>query len=286
MTQEAASASGAAMDQLLRGFTRDMERRALRPATIRRRRDILRTVHHELGHPLEVATEAIQQLLDRRSLAPRTRYTWISHLHAFYGWAIAQGHTAVDPTARIMRPKLDRLLPRPISDQDLALALEQAPHQMHAWIVLMAYAGLRCSEVAGLARTDILDAHRMLRVLGKGRRERMVPMHPLVVDTLARYPMARTGPVFRRPGGSSWPAPKVSRRTNVFLDELGIDATAHQFRHWFGTMVQAEGGDLRVTQELLGHANPGTTAGYAAFSFVRGVEAVSGLPTMLRVPAA
>lgn len=269
------------MRQIMRAFVIDMERRNLAPATIQQRRRRVETLA-EICDPLDATPEIIQQMLDARNLSPRSRYHWISHLHAFYDFARRNGHTAVDPTLAIQRPRLDRLLPRPIADADLALGLELAGTRMHTWLTLMAYGGLRCAEVAALERSSVLDSMGALRVVGKGRKERVVPMHPLVADALARHGMPRGGLIFRRADGSAWPAAKVSRAVSVYFDEIGVDATAHQLRHWFGTMVQRESGDIRTTQELLGHASPSTTAGYSAFSFEAGRAAVRALPAAPR----
>lgn len=271
------------MNLLLRAWTLDMERRHLAQGTIRRRQLVIRSVMREVGDPRDITADDLERWLDQRRLGPRARYGWISHLAAFYRWAQSRGHLAGDPTSQMIRPKLDRLLPRPIADDDLALALELAPTaEMRAWLTLMAYGGLRCMEVAGLDRANVIESHGVLRVLGKGRRERVVPMHPLVVEALHAHGLPRVGPVFRRPHGSPWPAAKVSRRVSLFFASIGVDATAHQLRHWFGTKVQSSCGDLRVTQELMGHATPSTTAGYAAFSDSAAASAVRALPVALR----
>lgn len=276
------SEGGLGVENLLRGWTLDMERRNLSRSTIKKRRDVFAAVMRDLGDPRTLTTEQLERYLDGRKLAPRTRYGWISHLHSFYAWAHVRGYLPSDPTAVMARPRLDQLLPRPIHDDDLALALDMAPPMMRAWLTLMAYGGLRCAEVAGMERANVLDTHGSLRVLGKGRKERIVPMHRLVLDSLRAYGMARNGHLFLRDDMTPFPAQRVSRRVAVYFDELGIDATAHQLRHWFGTMIQAQCGDLRVTQELLGHASPSTSAGYAAFSNPKGIDAVGQLPVSLR----
>src|SRR5690606_31112051 len=117
----AARTGGDTVDQLLRAWTIDMERRNLTRETIRRRQLVMRTIAAEVGDPRTVGPDDLERWLDGRHLAARTRYHWISHMHAFYRWAQARGHLAADPTAQMVRPRLDRLLPRPIEDQDLAL---------------------------------------------------------------------------------------------------------------------------------------------------------------------
>ena len=125
---------------------------------------------------------------------------------------------------------------------------------------------------------DVLWDQRLLHVVGKGRHERLVPMHPAVVEALALVRVPRSGPVFRRPHGGPWNPHQVSRRVSVFMSDVGIEATAHQLRHWFGSRTYAACRDLRVVQELLGHQSPTTTAVYTAFSHAEAAAAVEALP--------
>lgn len=250
---------------IVRQYTRSLDRRGLAKGTIDRRRLVLERFSEWLEpRPLIAASTAdVETFLDqRRRLSSRTRYGWISHLHCFYEWAIIEELTDTDPTGRIDRPKLRQLLPRPISEADLAMAIEAADRTMRAWLYLAAYGGLRCAEISRLDGPDVNDAEMSLRVLGKGDKERTVPMHPRVLLALRDVGVPRSGPVFRRPGGSRIPPAMVSREGSLYLASLGITATMHQLRHRFGTRALEATGDLRAVQELLGHASPTTTAIY------------------------
>lgn len=235
------------------------------------------------GTVAEQSTEDVQRFLDARRgndgrpIGSRTRYHWISTLHVFYRWAIEFGHVDHDPTTRIHRPRLRRSLPRPVSDGDLEVALSMAPPRMRAWLTLMALAGLRCAEVARLDVVDIVDDRRMLRVIGKGDKERVVPLHPDALDAIQLAGLPRRGRLFTRPMGGPWTPPLVSRATNDYLRDVGVDATAHQFRHWFGTRTYASCRDIRVVQELMGHSSPVVTAVYAAYSEEEARRAVMGI---------
>jgi site-specific recombinase XerD len=213
-----------------------------------------------------------------RRITTTTRYSWISHLHAFYLWAVNDGLIALDPTLAVVRPKIRSTLPRPINDDDLTAALSVAGPQMRAMLSLAAYAGLRCQEIAGMDREDVLEGMGLIRVVhGKGAKERIVPLHPELLAALRCLPMPRSGALFTRPqGGRHLPA-TMSATIGRYLRDLGIDATAHQLRHWFATNVYAAGHDIRVTQELLGHSNPSTTSRYVAFSAVAAEAAVKSL---------
>lgn len=235
---------------------------------------------------LAATPDDVEGFLDSRRgrgggpLADRSRYGWISHLHAFYTWAQRAGMASTDPTVTIDRPRLRQNLPRPISEQDLEVVMTAAAgdHVLVAWLTLMAWAGLRCAEVAGLAREDVLDHEALLRVLGKGQKERLVPMHPSIYGRLRSAGMPRTGPVFARPDGRPWTAGEVSRITNRHISRAGVDATPHQLRHRFGTRTYAACRDIRVVAELMGHSSILTTQGYVAWSRTEARAAVVALP--------
>jgi integrase/recombinase XerC len=256
-------------------FVRSMRRRGLAAGTIRRRWDVLCSFSAWLEpRPLLDATRAdVEAYVDGRRchsggpIGSRTRYGYISHLHCFYEWAMAEELTEHDPTGVIPRPKLRQLLPRPISEADLAVALGHAPGLMRAWLVLAAYGGLRCAEIAGLDVGDVDLSSGCLRVLGKGEKERVVPTHPLVEVELGPWVRGRrSGPVFTRPHGGRFPPAMVSREGSLFLAGCGLSATMHQLRHRFATRALEVSGDLRAVQELLGHASPTTTAIYTKVS--------------------
>lgn len=267
---------------LLSDFRAHQTRKNLSPGTIYKRTLCLNALTRWMDpEPITAATRAqIEALLDSRKISARTRAHWISHLHSFYAWAVAEGHTDLDPTVGIARPRLRRLLPRPIADDDLRRAIEAADGRMAAWLVLGAYAGMRCSEIANLRRDDIHEDDGLIRIVGKGGHERVVPMHPSVVGVLRRAGMPSRGHVFRRPSGEPWTPALVSKEIATFLNHLGIDATGHQLRHWFGSRAYQASRDIRTVQELLGHQSPTTTAGYTAFAPGATADAVHALPDL------
>jgi integrase/recombinase XerC len=251
------------MNGRLRSFARSLDARSVLEAT---RQDVERYIDGRRGRA------------ESKAISSRTTYQILTTLHSFYLWAIMEELTTNDPTARIRRPKMRRTLPRPIRDDDLALALGQASPEMKAMLLLAAYAGLRCQEIAGLECQDVFDtAPPKLRIVqGKGGHERVVPLHPEVLDALTRV-MPRAGPIFRRGWGNGYSPPRVSKEIGQYFAGLGIDATAHQLRHWFGTNVYAASHDIRLTQELMGHVSPNTTAGYVAWAVQDAAETVAGL---------
>lgn len=266
--------------QLFIEFRIDQERRDLTPGTIRVRGSILRRFAREIGVPiLSLDREMIESFLDRSNVSPRTRFAYLSCLHCFYQWAVDRELTAIDPTAKIRRPRLKQTYPRPADGEKLRAALEAASPMHRCWILLAAYQGLRCQEIAGLQREDVRDQEGVLVVAhAKGGKERVLPLHSNVRAALELLPMPKTGFVFKRPRkGDRYDAQQLSATLNGFLNRNGVDATAHQLRHWFGTNLYASTKDLRLTQEMLGHASPNTTAIYTAFDRDGAGEAIESL---------
>lgn len=253
-----------------------MVRRGLDDKTISKRMRRLELFDRAVGL-LDCEPEDIETYLDGRDLGPRARYDWVSDLHQFYEWAIDFGLLLTDPTRKVVRPKQKQGKPRPIPTGDLITALQMAEPVMRCWLVLGAFAGLRCMEIARLEVRDLLWEDGLIFVHGKGDKERLVPIHEEVERTLRAIPMPTRGAVFRRPRGGPYPPAQVSKEGSLYFESLGIGATMHQLRHWFATHVQRATGDLRTTQELLGHASPATTAIYAAYSQEEGRRAVAKL---------
>ncbi len=267
---------------IARGWWIAQERKALAPTTIKSRACCLRLFFDWLAPKALVdATEPdVEAWLDSRKMAPKARYRAISDLHMFYRWAKTQGIVGEDPTENIDRPRLRQMVPRPIPGPDLEKAVERADPTVRAMLHLAALNGLRAKEIAGLRRCDLLehlDPPMLIVSAPKGRRERSLPLHPTVWESLRQAGMPRSGYLFAYPNGRQWPAWKVSGEVNTHLASLGIPATLHQCRHYFGTEVYAASLDLRLTQELLGHSSPTTTAGYVQFSRSRATEIVGAL---------
>lgn len=266
-------------EELLTLYSRDERRRGLLASTIDQRRSRLRRFLLENEGGFRAATrDSIDEWLDERPITSKTRYIWLSHLHCFYVWAIEMGYLRKDPTIGIVRPRLRRRLPRPISDEDLQTALDAATVKMRVWLLLGAYEGFRCQEIAGLARHDVIESDMLIRVVhGKGDAERIMPLHPEVLEALREYGLPAQGAIFRAPMGGIYAPHDVSHGINNFLRDLGIHSTAHSLRHWFGTHLYRESHDLRLVQEMLGHQSPTTTAIYTAFDRRAATDAVRAL---------
>ena len=267
--------------ELWRGFRRDMVRRNLSDSTINGRRARLRLFSEWLdGKPiLEATSEDVEAWLDDRGVTARTRSVYISSVHAFYEWARRAGMVAVPPTLDVIRPRVPRLLPHPISPADFQVAMEHADQRMRCWLVLGAVQGFRCIEIAGLRCEDIEMSQQppTLRIdRGKGGHADVMPLNAVVERELVMFGVRRKGSVFTGRHGPVHPN-TVSCLGNRYLRSLGVDATMHSLRHAFVSWLYAETQDLRLAQEMARHSDPRTTAGYAAFSDEKAVKVVRHL---------
>lgn len=265
--------------EILASMKLDMERRGLMKSSIDKRIICLKAFMRWMKDTsiLDADRDQVQRFLDGRNIGSRTRFAWLAHFGAFYGYCVKEGFIEEDPTARIVRPKLRATLPRPAATDDIQRLLEAGDPKERCWVLLGALQGLRCKEIAGLRREDVLDVQSLLRVKGKGDKERFVPIHPEVRKALDDLPMPRVGWIFTRIRGGPYTANWLSAAFNRFLHENGVNSTAHQLRHWFGTQLYSSTHDLRLTQEMLGHSDPGTTAIYTAFDRKAASAAVKGL---------
>lgn len=196
----------------------------------------------------------------------------------FYAWATDPRDPRLDydPAQHLPRVKVLPRRPRPVTNDELADILRRAREPMRTWYLLAAGNGLRCIEISRLDRADVTEEATWIR--GKGGKERIVPTHPAVWAAVQGMP---SGPIARTRSGAHADRIQVQERGNWHLQRtLGHRSVSmHRLRHWHGTYVhQAAGGDIRVTQELLGHASPNTTSVYVATLGGAKAAAVHALP--------
>ena len=253
--------------------------------TIYARRRAIARMAALIGVPLLEATrEDLAAWRAGLRVMDNTAVHYASHARQFFGWAVSNGLCERNPAAGLLVPFLSRGLPRPIGEDDLADAVAAAPYRIRPWLVLAGWAGLRAKEIALLRRECVLDTMVppvlvIVRGATKGQRERVVPMSSFVLAELRPH-LPRVGWVFPRLDGKPWPnsPARISQAANAYLRSIGISETLHQFRHRFGTVGYGLTLDLRLIQELMGHARPETTAGYAAYNQAGAAGAVEALP--------
>lgn len=256
-------------------------RRNLSANTIEARRSRITAFELWLGKRgglLEATPDQINEWLDGLPITPETRYLYLCHLNSFYRWAVRADLLGFNPVDKIDRPKRAQRLPRPIDDDELALALEYAEPRMFAWLRLASLQGFRCIEISRLRVEDIDRNSMSLRVLGKGDKEDVMPLHPMTLAALVRFGIPAAGFVFTKHESVDPFSPAtVSRYIAGYLHSLGSEATGHRARHHFGTKIHALTGDLLLTRDLLRHASSQTSELYAKVTGDRGRDVLSRL---------
>jgi integrase/recombinase XerC len=214
--------------------------------------------------------------------APRSRARALASVKAFYRHLVRTGQLQQSPAAAMRGPKLPVTLPK-FLPVDEAFALVERPGEAtllalrdHALLEVLYGAGLRVSEACGLCVDDVDLPGRVLRVLGKGRKERLCPLHPGAAQALGRW-LGRRGELLskRRRGqdaravflnfrGGRLTPRSVGRHLEAYARAAGIlrHVSPHALRHSYATHLLAGGADVRAIQELLGHASLSTTQRY------------------------
>jgi integrase len=274
-------------DEILAGYLQHLRRLRRSPVTIRQY-SVLLTVwfrfceSHNVGEPDRADLEAF--LDEHPEWVPGTANLYLTAISNIYVWAMAHGFASTNPVAGFQRPKMPGRQPHPISEADLERAIAHAAPSMAAILQLGARAGLRAKEIAQLHTRDITLGDRpTLRIAsGKGNKTRVVPLAPRVADAIEAI-APENGFVFpgRHPGPTDHstccqPA-SISRMVTRHFQALGIDSSCNELRHRFLTEYYGATKDIRSTQELAGHVNIATTAGYIAINVDDAGEVVDKL---------
>jgi integrase/recombinase XerD len=203
----------------------------------------------------------------------------LSSVRSFHRFLLREGDVDRDPTATVIRPKLPRALPRPLPLGDIEAILAEPPEDTAAGLRDRAVletlygAGLRVSELVGLDVDDVDLEEGSVRVLGKGGKERDVPLGRFARDAVGAY-LSRARPslatarsrsaMFLNQRGGRLTRQGCGKILALHAQRAGIDkrVTPHSLRHSFATHLLEGGADVRVVQELLGHASVATTQVY------------------------
>lgn len=225
----------------------------------------------------------LNELRDTRAASSVARA--LSSLRGWWGFLVDEGHLHLDPSAHVTPSRRGRSLPKPLSEESVAHLLDALPRATavdlrdRALLELLYGTGARVSEVVGLKIQDLNFDEELIRVTGKGSKQRLVPMGRTLQGALRDY---------LGPGGrSEFPRPRAHAHVFVnsrggILSRQGMDliisaralvagidrssVSAHVFRHSCATHMLSHGADIRVVQELLGHASISTTQIYTAVS--------------------
>jgi site-specific recombinase XerD len=213
--------------------------------------------------------------LGTRKLARATIARKAAALRCYFSWQLRQGRIGADPARSLRAPAGGGRLPRVLSQGELSTLLDEAAatpldRRDHAVLELLYAAGLRVSELCGLDRDDVDLRGRTVTVLGKGSKQRRLPIHESAAsalrDWLEHGRAGMDGPpeaVFVNRRGARL-GPRDVRR---ILDRRAASPThPHALRHTYATHLLDGGADLRVVQELLGHSSLATTQVYTHVS--------------------
>ena len=222
-----------------------------------------------------------------RGLSPRSLARALSSVKSFIRWLADREGFDPTPVLAARAPKYTRKLPRPLTEEAARAVIDTAGLQARqgwaaardvAVLTLLYGCGLRVSEALSLTGRD-LPLAEVLRIRGKGNKERIVPVIPAARAAVADYARAcphdlGRGPLFRGIRGGALGQRHVARVMEASRRQLGLPPTAtpHALRHSFATHLLNAGGDLRAIQELLGHASLSTTEAYTAIDTARLLE--------------
>ena len=293
--------------QAIEGFGRYIRvERGLSPHTQRAYESDVRQLTVHTGaeiSPVRVDADHIRAWLSslHRRRSPATLGRKLASVRCFFRWLIREGLIRDDPTAGLPMPKLEKRLPRPLSvddceqliTNDRRILSQPAPEggdreRRSQWMTLRDRAlvellygtGIRIGELDSLDVRDLELRAREVRVMGKGGKERIVPIPEkarLALDAwleVRRHPGVMSEPLFislrpRREGGPRRLAAREARRIlreRAVRADLDQHVHPHRLRHSYATHLLDMGADLREIQELLGHATLSTTQKYTAVS--------------------
>ncbi len=218
-------------------------------------------------------------LAAQRGRAVRSTARRLSTLRRLYQYLLRNGRSTLDPTATVSAPRLGRSLPKSLTEGEVESLLHAPDLKLDAGIrdramlELLYATGLRVSELVGLGMDQINLRQGVVRVLGKGGKERLVPMGEDAVAWLERYiSAARPGLLHNKPNATLFPGNRGTPLTrqafwyaikrHALKAGIAGNISPHVLRHAFATHLLNHGADLRVVQMLLGHADISTTQIY------------------------
>lgn len=229
--------------------------------------------------PELVQSEDVETYIRSRSgLSKRTQARILSSLRSFFSWLVVEGMIKNNPCDKVDSPKLGRYLPDVLSVQEVDAII--ASVDTSSWqglrdraILEMLYgSGLRVSEVSDLRVSGLYFEEGFVRVIGKGDKERLVPMGDMAVKAVKEYMEFRPQPadaaaddiLFLNRFGARLSRQSIFKmiKRQALLADVRKDISPHTLRHSFATHLVENGADLRVVQEMLGHESITTTEIY------------------------
>lgn len=262
------------MTPLRQRMTEALELRGVSPKTLRLYIDcVARFARHFGKSPEQLGSAEVRTyllyLVHERKVAWGTYKQALAALRFLYRWVLARGEVVQD----IRAPRPERRLPVVLSFEEVHRFFAAIPSFKHRTLLMFAYAaGLRISEAASVRVSDIDSQRMVIRVVqGKRKKDRYTILSPLLLEMLRHYWWAARPKDYLFPGRGRSGVVRSSTLQRACIEAqriagLGKEVTPHTLRHSFATHLLEAGTELRVIQELLGHASPRTTALYTHVS--------------------
>ena len=254
--------------------------RAMSPNTVSGYTSDVESFFAKVGvEPANVTTQdVLDYLASVDKLSKRSQSRLLSALRSFFDWLVLEGDRKDNPCDAVDSPKLGRYLPEVLSVEEVSSIMESV--DLSSWngvrdraILEVLYGcGLRVSEATGLLISHVYLDEGFVRVVGKGDKERIVPMGEMAVDAIRKYLEVRPVPESPKYGDIMFlnrfgkPISRVALfnmvKRQAMLAGVAKEISPHTFRHSFATHLIENGADLRVVQEMLGHESILTTEIY------------------------
>lgn len=253
----------------------DWSQRCCAAGTARQRGVVVRSFLRLTGVDPAAATRAdVDRWWTSLDVCASSRGSYLAQLRQLYRWMQRRDLRLDDPTVMLDSPRRPRRLPRPVSSAELQRALVLTSGDVRVWFLLAAHCGLRCCEIARLHPADIdRDSARPTLFVrqGKGGDARLIPLDASTLEALEGY---------------SWPAvtPKqVSQTGRATLHRVGVKASMHRLRHYFGTWTYRSSKDPKYTQQVMGHASSATTDIYTSADMGEGWTIAAAVAALVDV---
>lgn len=243
--------------------------------------DVREFLDHTGKEAGEIGTDDVSAYMGKltaRGLSKRSSAKILSSLRSFFSWCVEDGQVKENPCDRVESPKLGKYLPEVLTVDEVSAIIESvnlsSPYgpRDRAILEVLYGCGLRVSEAAGLRMSHVHIDEGFVDVIGKGDKQRLVPLGEMAADAILRYLPSRPAPasmayddyLFLSRFGK--PLSRVSIfnlvKTQAMAAGVNKEISPHTFRHSFATHLIENGADLRVVQEMLGHESILTTEIY------------------------
>ena len=230
------------------------------------------------GRPEDAGPGEIEEYLaTRNQLSERSQARLVSSLRSFFDWMVKENYITDNPCDRVEAPKLGVYLPSVLSEEEVDRIIgcvdtsSWMGRRNRAILEVLYGCGLRVSEASGLKISSLFLEQGFIRIIGKGNKERLVPIGEMATEAIQTYMEDRPAAaakcddlVFLNRFGKSISRVSLFKIVKKYTLAAGIlkDISPHTFRHSFATHLIEHGADLRVVQEMLGHENIATTEIY------------------------